>query len=114
MLNQEAVGRVFRALDDATRRQMLERLGRGPTSVSELAKPLGISLAAVVQHLQLLEDAGIVRTEKLGRVRSCHLEGDGWRVATQWIDARRAEWERRLDRLGELVEEAPPERKKKR
>ena len=97
------VNRVFHALGDATRRQMIERLGAGPVSVSELAKPLGVSLAAVVQHLQLLEECALVRTEKVGRTRMCRMEPAGLTVAEKWIRARRASWERKFDRLGELL-----------
>ena len=107
MLNHAAVDRVFHALGDPTRRLILERLSRGPTSVSALAKPLDITLAAVVQHLQVLEQSGIVRTEKTGRVRSCHVRPDGLRVAERWIAERRAIWERRFDRLGEILGEPP-------
>jgi DNA-binding transcriptional ArsR family regulator len=109
--------RVFHALSDPTRRSMLERLSRGPASVSELAAPFAISLAAVVQHVQLLEDSGVVRTQKVGRVRTCHLEFNRLGAAQRWIEDRRALWERRLDRLGDLLaeEEPPPgEGKKKR
>jgi len=105
MLNHAAVDRVFHALGDPTRRLILERLSRGPASVSALAKPLDITLAAVVQHLQVLEQSGIVRTEKIGRVRSCHVRPDGLRVAERWIAERRAIWERRFDRLGEILGE---------
>jgi DNA-binding transcriptional ArsR family regulator len=83
---------------------MVEHLSRGPASVSDLAKPLGITLAAVVQHLQVLEEGRIVRTEKVGRVRSCRIDGDGLGLAQRWIAARRTIWERRFDRLGDLVE----------
>jgi DNA-binding transcriptional ArsR family regulator len=99
------VNRVFHALSDATRRQMIERLGTGPVSVSELAKPLGVSLAAVVQHLQLLEECALVRTEKVGRTRMCRMETAGLAVVEKWISDRRASWERRFDRLGELLAE---------
>jgi DNA-binding transcriptional ArsR family regulator len=102
-----AVDRVFHALGDPTRRVIVERLSRGPASVSALAKPLEISLAAVVQHLQVLEESGIVRTQKVGRVRSCQIRSDGLRVAERWIAERRAVWERRFDRLGEVLD-APP------
>jgi DNA-binding transcriptional ArsR family regulator len=103
MLNRAAVGRVFQALGDPTRRAIVERLSRGPASVSDLAKPLDITLAAVVQHLQVLEESRIVRTQKIGRVRTCQIEGEGLRLAEQWIAERRTEWERRFDRLGELL-----------
>lgn len=94
---------VFQALGDPTRRAMVERLSAGPISVSSLAAPLPITLAAVVQHLQILEASGLVRTEKVGRVRTCRMEPDGLSVAERWIDERRSTWERRLDRLGGLL-----------
>jgi DNA-binding transcriptional ArsR family regulator len=106
MLNQRHVDRVFRALGDPTRRAMLERLSRGPVSVSLLAEPLAVSLAAVLQHLQILEESGVIRTEKIGRVRNCWIAPQGLRLAGQWINARMRLWERRLDRLGELLAEA--------
>jgi DNA-binding transcriptional ArsR family regulator len=97
---------VFNALGDVTRRAMLERLSSGPAStamsVSRLAEPFEMTLAAVVQHLQVLEEAGLVKTEKVGRVRSCRVEAAGLDAAAQWIAARRPEWARRLDRLGDL------------
>ena len=99
------VDRVFQALGDPTRRALVERLSEGPISVSLLAKPLAITLAAVVQHLQVLEKSGLVRTEKLGRVRTCRIETAGLSVAEQWIEDRKATWEKRLDRLGDLLEE---------
>jgi DNA-binding transcriptional ArsR family regulator len=99
------VDRVFHALGDPTRRALVERLSDGPISVSLLAKPLAITLAAVVQHLQILEKSGLVRTEKLGRVRTCRIETSGLSVAEQWIEDRRATWEKRLDRLGGVLEE---------
>jgi DNA-binding transcriptional ArsR family regulator len=105
MLNQRAVDQVFHALADPTRRALVERLSQGPHSVSGLAKPLHITLAAVVQHLQVLEQSGVVRTEKVGRVRTCRIEPDGLRVAEQWVAACRMLWERRFDRLAEILEE---------
>ncbi len=106
MLNQSApLDLMFQALADPTRRVMVERLSRGPASVSELARPLTMSLPAVVQHLQLLEASGLVRSEKVGRVRTCRIEPKALRTAEQWITQRRASWERRLDRLGEYVAE---------
>lgn len=108
MLNQHAVDHVFHALGDPTRRQLIERLSRGPASVSDLAKPLGITMAAVVQHIQVLERSGIIRTEKVGRVRTCRLEPEGLDVAAAWIAERRNLWERRLDRLGDLLAEDEP------
>jgi DNA-binding transcriptional ArsR family regulator len=97
------IDRVFHALGDPTRRAILEKLSAGPVSVSRLAEPLEITLAAVVQHLQVLEESGLVHTEKVGRVRTCRIEPAGLSVARQWIDDRRSTWERRLDRLGEML-----------
>ena len=88
---------------------MVERLSRGPASVSELARPLEMSLAAVVQHLQVLEASGLVRSEKVGRVRSCRIEPAALGTAEQWIAERRTGWERRLDRLGDYLAEQPDE-----
>ena len=99
------VNRVFHALSDATRRQMIERLSEGPISVSGLAKPLGVSLAAVVQHLQVLEACALVRTEKVGRTRVCRMESAGLSVVEKWIQDRRSMWERKFDRLGDLLDE---------
>jgi DNA-binding transcriptional ArsR family regulator len=95
---------VFHALGDPTRRAILERLSQGPISVSRLAEPLDITLAAVVQHLQVLEESGLVRTEKTGRIRTCQIEPAGLSVAERWIGERRSIWERRLDRLGKLLD----------
>jgi DNA-binding transcriptional ArsR family regulator len=97
------INRIFHALGDPTRRAILERLSESPTSVSALAKPLDITLAAVVQHLQILEESGLVHTEKLGRVRTCRIEPGGLSAAEKWIADRRSTWERRLDRLGDLL-----------
>jgi DNA-binding transcriptional ArsR family regulator len=108
MLDHAPVDRVFHALGDPTRRAILEYLSRGSVSVSELARPLDVTLAAVVQHVQVLEECGIVRTEKLGRVRSCHIEPGGLELAERWIAERRTVWERRFDRLGEILGESPP------
>jgi DNA-binding transcriptional ArsR family regulator len=96
---------VFHALGDATRRAILERLSQGPISVSRLAEPLEMTLAAVVQHLQVLEESGLVQTEKLGRVRTCRIEPAGLSVASEWIGERRSMWEQRLDRLGDILAE---------
>jgi DNA-binding transcriptional ArsR family regulator len=104
MLNQSAtLDLMFQALSDPGRRLMVERLSRGPASVSELAKPLAMSLPAVVQHLQVLEASGLVRSEKVGRVRTCHIEPGALRTAEQWITERRTSWERRLDRLADYL-----------
>lgn len=97
------IDRVFHALGDATRRAILEKVSQGPISVSRLAEPFDMSLAAVVQHLQVLEESGLVQTEKVGRVRTCRIEPAGLNVAMQWIGDRRSMWERQLDRLGDLL-----------
>lgn len=104
MLNNNlALDGVFQALADPARRGMVERLTRGPASVSELAKPLDMSLSAVVQHLQVLEASGLVRSEKVGRVRTCRIDPKALRIAEEWIAQRRSIWERHLDRLGEYL-----------
>jgi DNA-binding transcriptional ArsR family regulator len=99
--------RMFQALADPGRRIMVERLSRGPASVSQLAEPLDMSFPAVVQHLQVLEAAGLVKTQKIGRVRSCTLDTAAMSRAEHWINDRRIQWERRLDRLGDFLEETP-------
>ncbi|HUN27335.1 MAG TPA: metalloregulator ArsR/SmtB family transcription factor [Steroidobacteraceae bacterium] len=105
MINQsQHLDRMFHALADPARRRMLERLSRGPAAVSELARPLPMSLPSVMQHLSVLEAAGLVRTRKLGRVRSCAMEPRALSRAEEWLNARRIEWERRLDRLGEYLQ----------
>ncbi len=95
--------RIFHALADPGRRRMLERLSQGPASVSELGKPLAMSLAAVLQHVQILEASGLVRSRKLGRTRTCSLNAETLRPAERWISERRTFVERRLDRLGEYL-----------
>jgi DNA-binding transcriptional ArsR family regulator len=105
---------MFQALADPTRRNMVEKLSRGPASVSELAKPFDMSLAAIVQHLQLLEASGLVRTEKVGRVRTAQIEPLAFRQAEQWIAERRRGWERRLDRLGDYLVQHPQDPNKAR
>jgi DNA-binding transcriptional ArsR family regulator len=95
--------RIFHALADPGRRRMLERLSEGPASVSELGKPLAISLAAVLQHVQILEGSGLVQSRKLGRTRTCSLNTQTLRSAERWISERRTFVERRLDRLGEYL-----------
>ena len=99
------IGRVFHALGDPTRRTIMEQHSKGPISVSRLAEPLAITLAAVVQHLQVLEECGLVQTEKLGRVRTCRVEPAGLDVVEQWVRDRRSVWEHRLDRLGDFLAE---------
>jgi DNA-binding transcriptional ArsR family regulator len=96
---------MFQALADPARRQMVERLSRSPASVSELAKPFDMSLSAVMQHLSLLEESGLVATEKVGRVRTCRIEPRALGQVERWISQRRSSWERRLDRLGEFLAE---------
>lgn len=101
-----AIDRVFHALGDPTRRAIVEKLSEGPQSVSRLASPLKITLTAVVQHLQVLEESGLVHTEKVGRVRTCRIETAGFNALEQWIRDRRSLWERRLDRLGDFLRES--------
>ena len=111
------VEQVFHALADPTRCRIVERLSRGPMAVTALAEPFPMSLAAVLQHVRVLEASGIVRSEKIGRVRTCHLQSAALRSAEQWISERRALWEHRLDRLGEFLAEqdaTPPSTDSKR
>jgi DNA-binding transcriptional ArsR family regulator len=104
MLNQSGqLDSLYQALAEPARRVMVERLTRGPASVSELAKPLDMSLSAVMQHLQVLEASGLVRTEKTGRVRTCRIEPSALRTAEEWLTAQRGMWEKRLDRLGDYL-----------
>jgi DNA-binding transcriptional ArsR family regulator len=106
MLNQTVdLDRTFQALADHTRRTMVERLTRGSASVSELAEPLAMSLAAVLQHVQVLESCGLVKTEKVGRTRTCRIDSVAMTAAEQWITERRRTWETRLDRLGDLLDQ---------
>ena len=94
---------TFHALADPSRRSIVVRLSRGPASVSELARPLAMSLPAVVQHLDVLQKSGLVRSEKIGRVRTCRLEPAPMRSIEQWIAQHRATWESRLDRLSDVL-----------
>jgi DNA-binding transcriptional ArsR family regulator len=104
MLNQAPdLDRLFHALADPARRAMIERLSSGPAAVSELARPLPMSLPSAMQHLGVLEAAGLVRSEKIGRVRTVSIQPATLSLAEQWINARRQEWENRLDRLGEYL-----------
>lgn len=106
MLHQpEQLDLMFQALADPNRRQMVQRLCEGPASVSELAQPLQMTLSAVVQHLAVLEGAGLVRSQKVGRVRTCQLDTQALRAAERWISERRSLWERRFDRLGAFLAE---------
>jgi DNA-binding transcriptional ArsR family regulator len=105
MLNRSAtLDLTFQALADPARRSMLAQLSRGPASVSELARPLDMSLPAVMQHLAVLEGSGLVRSEKVGRIRTCRMEPQALSHAERWINERRIEWGRHLDRLGEYLE----------
>ena len=104
MLNRNAaLDLTFQALADTTRRAMLAQLSRGPATVSRLARPLAMSLPAVMQHLAVLESSGLVRSEKSGRVRTCRIEPKALSQAELWINQRRQEWEQNLDRLGEYL-----------
>jgi DNA-binding transcriptional ArsR family regulator len=106
MLDQTIdLDRTFQALADKSRRTMVERLTLGPASVSELAEPLAMSLAAVVQHVQVLEACGVVKTQKVGRTRMCRIEGAAMTAAEKWINDLRRSWEARLDRLGDVLTE---------
>jgi DNA-binding transcriptional ArsR family regulator len=106
MLEQyAAVDRMFHALSDPARRAMVDRLSRGPASVSELAEPFAMTLAAVVQHVQVLERSGLISTEKVGRVRTCQLAPQGLAEAERWLADRRALWEKRFDRIEALLAE---------
>jgi DNA-binding transcriptional ArsR family regulator len=104
MLNYETpLDRAFQALADPTRRAMVERLAQGPATVSELKRPFPMSLPAAMQHLAVLENAGLVVSQKSGRVRTCRINPAALAEAERWIAERRLEWERRLDRLGEYL-----------
>jgi DNA-binding transcriptional ArsR family regulator len=98
-----ALDRTFRALADPTRRAVIQALGRGPASVSDLAKPFGMALPSFLQHLKMLEDSGLVETRKEGRVRTCTLKPEALATAESWLEAQRSLWTRRLDQLDSLV-----------
>ena len=98
-------GKVLQALGDATRRDMIERLTDTAMSVSALAQPYDMTLTAVAQHIAVLEAAGLVKTEKIGRVRSCRLDPTGFDILDAWSKSRRPLWQRRLDRLGDILNE---------
>jgi len=108
MLNYQ-LDRTFAALADPARRTMVERLAQGAATVSELAKPLPMSLPAVMLHLKLLEEAGLILSEKIGRVRTCRIEPKMLSQAETWIGERRRMWERNLDRLGASLDDTKPE-----
>src|SRR6187399_3411464 len=115
MLHQsDQLDLMFQALADPARRGMVERLTRGAASVSELAEPLDMTLSAVVQHLAVLEASGLVRSQKVGRVRTCRIEPQVLHSAERWISERRASWERRLDRLGAFLADTDPTAKPRR
>jgi DNA-binding transcriptional ArsR family regulator len=99
------IDRLFHALGDPTRRAMLDRLAEGPASVSHLAAPLGITLTAVMQHLQILEECGLAHTEKVGRVRTCRIASAGLDALEAWVKAHRTQLELQLDRLAALLDE---------
>ena len=99
------IGRVFHALGDPTRRAIVDRLSAAPSSVSRLAGPLDITVTAVAQHLAVLEDCGLVKTQKVGRVRTCRIESAGFDALQGWIAEHRTLWERRLDALGDVIDE---------
>jgi DNA-binding transcriptional ArsR family regulator len=99
------IDRIFHALGDPTRRAILDRLSKAPTTVTRLADLQGITLTAVGQHLQILEECGLVRTEKLGRVRTCSIHHAGFDRLEQWIRDHRSTWEKKLDRLGAFLDE---------
>ena len=94
---------VFHALADPTRRGVLQRLSQGPASVSELARPFGMALPSFLQHLRVLEDSGLVRSKKIGRVRTCEMEPKPLTTAEHWIAEQRALWDARLDRLDDCL-----------
>jgi DNA-binding transcriptional ArsR family regulator len=101
----DPLDRIFHALSDPARRLMVDRLVQGPASVGELAEPLKMSLPGVFQHLQVLEESGLVRTEKIGRVRMCQIDTVVMRQAEEWFRSRRTPWEKRLDRLAGVLGE---------
>ena len=103
MLEHFDPDRAFQALGDPTRRWIFTRLSEAPSSASRMAEPLGMTTAAVVQHLQILEESGLIRSEKRGRVRLCQVDAHGMREMERWISTRRRAWELRLDRLGEIL-----------
>ena len=104
MVQSQTLDRTFSALSDPTRRDILERLTWGPASISELARPTGISLPGVLKHVRILEEANLVTTEKRGRTRECRLGPEQMDDATTWIESQRRQWERRLDRLEAIIE----------
>jgi DNA-binding transcriptional ArsR family regulator len=110
MVKYPALDRTFAALADPTRREILQRLSDGPASVSELARPSGMSMPGLLKHVRILEQAHLVTTQKQGRVRQCQLDPGHLDDAEQWIQTYRSRWERRIDRLGNYLERQNPER----
>ncbi len=110
MLQHHPLDRIFQALADPSRREIVRQLGLGDASVSELAKPFSMSLAAVVQHVQVLEASGLVCSRKIGRVRHCQLQRDILQSAETWLSQRRTLWEDNLDRLGDVLAQQKAER----
>ena len=111
MVQSQVLDRTFSALSDPTRRDILERLTRGPASISELARPTGISLPGMLKHVRILEEANLVTTEKRGRTRECRLGPEQMDDATTWIESQRRQWERRLDRLEAIIERTKGEQR---
>ena len=109
MVQYSSLDRSFAALSDPTRRAILDRLARGPASISELAEPAGMSLTGLKKHIQILEEAGLVTTEKVGRVRQCRLGPERLDEAMRWIELYRRQWDRRLDGLGAFLERSKGE-----
>lgn len=105
MVQSQVLDRTFSALSDPTRRDILERLARGPASASELARPIGISLPGVLKHIRILEEANLVATEKSGRTRECRLGPEQMQDVTHWIERYRQQWDRQLDRLEVIIEQ---------
>jgi DNA-binding transcriptional ArsR family regulator len=111
MVQSQVLDRTFSALSDPTRREILERLARSPASITELARPIGISLPGVLKHVRILEEANLVTTEKRGRTRECRLGPEQMDDATAWIESQRRQWERRLDRLEAIIERTKGEQR---
>ena len=105
MVQSQVLDRTFSALSDPTRRDILERLARGPASASELARPISISLPGVLKHIRILEEANLVATEKSGRTRECRLGPEQMQDVTHWIERYRQQWDRQLDRLEVIIEQ---------
>jgi DNA-binding transcriptional ArsR family regulator len=104
MVQYQVLDRTFSALADPTRREILDRLGRGPASITELAQPFGMTLTGLKKHVQILEEAALVTTEKVGRTRQCRLGPERLEEAVSWIEMYRQHWERRLDGIEAYLE----------